>query len=90
MKTSPENLARITAMYESLASLMDNLAVRWMDEGKYEDIADYQKAIEKRLPEGFTVTRMVKRPFGFQFKIGTEAEYLIQRSARQYAWKRVG
>jgi hypothetical protein len=33
--------------------------------------------------------RMTKRPFGFEFDIGTEAVYAIQVTMRSYQWKRV-
>jgi len=87
--TSPANLAKINKMYEVLQDTMLNLAGRWQDEGKYENIEDYRKVIEKSLPAGFSITKMTKRPFGFQFKIGTEAEYAIIVSGRKYEWKRV-
>lgn len=98
--TSPENKARIEMMYVALQPRMEYLSGRWADESEYEDIAEYKQNIEKllqhlvetgrgfALPEGFAITKMTKRPFGFQFKIG-EAEYAIFCSARQYGWQRV-
>lgn len=87
--TTPENTARINAMHAALQRTVENLASRWADESQYEDIADYKAAIEKALPAGFAVTKMTKRPFGFWFKIGTEAEYAVYCSACEYGWKRV-
>jgi len=44
-------------------------AERWSDEREYEDIAEYQKAVQALLPEGAVIERMSKRPFGFEVNI---------------------
>jgi len=55
--------------------IIDNLfylADRWADEHKYEDINDYQKAVEKYISKDLPkakVVKMLKRPFGFQIQI---------------------
>jgi hypothetical protein len=87
--TSPENLQRINAYFEAQSEFFGMLAGRWADEREYEDIADYQKVLQRDAPEGFTITGMVKRPFGFQFTIGTDAVYAIKCTSRTVSWSRV-
>lgn len=48
-----------------IADAIFHLYGRWLDEHEYEDIDDYLKAIQKKVPEAFT---MHKRPFGFTAK----------------------
>lgn len=88
--TTPANVARIEAMLLAIETLMGNLAARLADEHEYEDIADYQARIQKELPDGFIITKMTKRPFGFHFTIGTGAVYSASYGATSYGWKRVG
>jgi hypothetical protein len=88
--TSPENLARIEAMFETLSPTMANLAERWADEHEYENIEEYRAVIFAKLPAGFTIGRMTRRPFGFVFTIGTDAEYRYTATARGvHQWKRI-
>lgn len=87
--TTPANIARINAAYNALQPLMVNLASRWADESQYEDIAEYGKLIAKELPEGFTLVKMTKRPFGFTFSIGTGAVYVVKMTRQSYEWKRL-
>lgn len=89
-KTSDADLKRIDAMFDQMADLLLSLQSRWQDESKYEDISDYGKVIAANLPEGFMLTKMTKRPFGFEFSIGTGAVYVMQTTSRQLSWKRVG
>ena len=47
---------------------------RWLHENKYEDINDYRPHIEKIFQEvfpekGVKITKMCKRPFGFELHI---------------------
>lgn len=88
--TSEENKARINVMFESVADQVAYLAARWKDEGQYEDIADYKKAIEgKIVDKGIVITKMNKKPFGFNFTIGTEAEYRLYAKGRSVGWERL-
>ena len=87
--TTPENLARINAMFKGIEDLACNLAARWQDEKEFEDINDYAKVLQAKLPEGFKLVKMTKAPFGFQFSIGTEALYVIKICARSVEWKRI-
>lgn len=88
--TSPANLKLINAMYKKQQNLMVNLAGRWADESRYENIDEYQKVIERAIGPQFTIAKMSKRPFGFQFTIGTDALYSLTVDSRgTYEWKRV-
>jgi hypothetical protein len=87
--THPVLLKQIQANFEKLFPLMEQLSGRWMDESKYENIADYQARIQKELPPGFIITKMIKRPFGFEFTVGTDAVYKITCGASKYQWTRV-
>jgi hypothetical protein len=87
--TTPENTKRITDLFEAQHDFICYVYARWQDEKEYEDIRDYQTAIQGKMPEGFVVTKMTKRPFGFEFTIGTDAVYAIQVTSRNYTWKRV-
>jgi hypothetical protein len=87
--TAPEDIAKINAMVGKLREKMIYLAGRWMDEHEYEDINDYNAAIMGELPEGFTLTKMTTRPFGFYFTIWTGAVYHYFVKAKTLGWKRV-
>jgi len=43
---------------------LEYLYVRWQDEKQYEDIADYLKAMQERVPQAFKIT---KDPFAIYF-----------------------
>lgn len=47
------------------ADLLFRLKERWMDESEYEDIAEYLKVIQQKLPQATAIT---KRPFGIKLK----------------------
>jgi len=88
-KTSPENIKRIDEMFDKMANLVQQLACRWADEHEYEDIGEYRERLQREMPEGFSIVKMTKRPFGFHFKIGTDATYAVSCTSRQYCWTRV-
>lgn len=46
-----------------------NLAQRWQDESQYEDINQYRDVIAGLLPQGMLMQGMMKRPFGFKFRL---------------------
>lgn len=87
--TTPQNLAAIQAAYEKIQNLIINLSARYNSEREHEDINDYMAPIQKELPANFKITRMTKRPFGFEFNIGTDALYNMVLSGRQYKWTRL-
>lgn len=84
--TTDVERARINIVFNDLEPLMVNLMARWNDEKEYEDIADYGEVIRKRLPEGFELTGMQKRPFGFKFKVDGK-HYKMEITGRQYTWR---
>lgn len=88
-KTSPVNLERINKMVEALQEKMIYLRDRWVDESEYEEINDYASHIMGLLPDGFVLTKMTKKPFGFYFTIGTEAVYHYIVTSKFIEWKRV-
>lgn len=88
--TTTENRDRITKMFEGMQDLLSNLYVRWLDEKEYEDINDYKKVVDAELKKySMEVTKMNKRPFGFNFTIGNDAVYQIIMKSAAYEWKRV-
>ena len=87
--TSAVDRERITAMVTANADLLWNLSDRWADEREFEAIADYAEPIKAALPDGFELLRMKKRPFGFEFSIGTGAIYLVAETAKGLAWRRL-
>lgn len=65
-----------------IADLIFYLYERWQDEKEYEDINDYLKTIQKKVPEAFKIH---KRPFGItakcddgniQITVKSECKYL--------------
>ena len=88
--TSAKNLKLIESAYKSMEKIMVQLYSRWLDEKKFEDIEDYGDVLEKNLPEGIQIVRVLKRPFGFVFNVGTEAQYrMFIDSSSQYCWDRI-
>ena len=76
-------------MFGKLGETLETLAERWQDERGYEDISEYGKVIQQYLPEGFVLIKMNKQPFGFTFKIGTEAVYGMFCNAKSLGWRRI-
>ena len=87
-KFTPECLARINSMFHGIQDLLEQLYDRWRDEREYEDIKDYQKVLAEKLPEGFTMIRATKRPFGFQVSVegGTVQVFC---GAQAVGWKQI-
>ena len=50
---------------EKLVDFIFYLRDRWVEEGEYESIDEYLKAIQKSIPEAYKV---YKKPFGFKVK----------------------
>ena len=87
--TTPANLAKINKMFYSLHQTLADLHGRWLDEQGFESLDAYSAMIAKRLPKGFKLTKMTKRPFGFHFTIGTNAVYSMTHAGTQARWQRV-
>ena len=88
-RTAPADLKRINSMFNAMSDLLGYLHARWQDESEYENIAEYAKAVRKNLPKGFKLLRMMKRPFGFQFSIGTPAVYRMTATNNAAEWLRL-
>lgn len=75
--------------YKSVIDLSTNLHSRWLDEGKYEDPADYVSAFQKVAKKhGIIVTALTKRPFGILFNDG-QRYYKLTVNSRQVAYQRI-
>jgi len=76
--------------FNSMSTLIENLASRWQDEKQYEDIADYKKVIDKAAKKfsGVKVTEMTKRPFGFFFTLAG-CTYQVKCTMTQYGYLRI-
>lgn len=82
------SLDLMNGVFYDLEDLIVYLSDRWADERKFEDIADYQAVIEKRLPAGIVITKMLKRPFGFTWQIGDFEGNLKITAGGRYSWSR--
>ena len=70
-------------LFPAIAEHLVYLAMRWNDEKEYEDFNDYEASVQHRLPAGFTMIKMTKKPFGFHFNIsGDVATYRIFANVR--------
>lgn len=87
--TSDANKVSLDAMSAAMHENFDYLAGRWEDEKEYEDITDYASHIMKFLPDGFILTKMSQRPFGFYFTIGNGAVYFYYATSKTVGWKQV-
>jgi len=61
---------------------------RWQDEREFENLDDYKKVIQERLPEEFQVTSMSNRPFEFRFKLTQNPNniYSMRFTKRHFSW----
>lgn len=58
----------VLGFQKAVGQLMVQLAERWRDESKYENINDYQARLQTEATKlGLTLTGMTKRPFGCTF-----------------------
>lgn len=48
----------------------ESLYYRWQDEKQYEDFNEYVNAMMESMPNGATLIKGTKRPFGVSFKYG--------------------
>lgn len=88
-KTTPENLAKIDTMVDAVMNTACNLYSRWLDEKDYEDINDYLAVIQKNNPvDEIIISKMNKRPFGFNFSFGGTEQYQFYIKANTAGWKR--
>lgn len=79
---------RVNEIHTAMEGVLSYLSDRWRDGAEYEELSEYAKAIQTKLPKGATVTRMTRRPFGFHFIFeGATIHFFI--TARKYGWKRI-
>jgi hypothetical protein len=94
VRTSKEDTEKLNKLYYSLQNLMDNLSGRWISEGGYEDIAEYQKVLEKaftaEIKKNAHIVKMTKKPFGFVLEMNsTGFRYKFTCSSTRYLYARV-
>ena len=94
VRSPKEDSAKLDKLYYSIQNLMENLSGRWMDEGKHEDIAEYQKVLEKafsaEIKKNAHIVKMSSRPFGFILEMNsTGFRYKFTCSSTRYLYARV-
>jgi len=94
VRSSSGDTAKLEKLYWSIQNLMENLSGRWMDEGKHEDIAEYQKVLEKafsaEIKKSAHIVKMSSRPFGFVLEMNsTGFRYKFTCSSNRYRYARV-
>ena len=65
-------LTQINTWFDKHCQLFGDLSGRWFDESEYEDINDYRDVVQKIMPKGWSITKMLDRSaerFGFEFHI---------------------
>jgi hypothetical protein len=85
------NVTAKNFFYKSL-DRMGYLASRWMDESEYEDINDYRANLQTFCAtNGFptvTITKMLKRPFGCEFTVGSDKfRFTLKANGVAEYWK---
>jgi hypothetical protein len=68
--------------------LLGSLWGRWQDEKEYEDVNEYGARIAKEFPEGWTLVKTTKRPFGVVIQIGEE-HHQVKVTGAGTRWKRI-
>ena len=67
--TERENISKVLNNTKCIEHF-NNLYYRWQDEKQYEDFNDYVKSMMRVMPEGATLIKGSKRPFGVTFNYG--------------------
>lgn len=81
---------KVIKLWKDNEDLMCNLFVRWGHEKEYEDIEDYGKQFQPKVEEiGGTFVKMLKRPFGFNFKMEDGHTYRISTNSKVYKYQRM-
>lgn len=57
---------------------------RWQDEKEYEDFNDYVKGMMNYMPEGATLIKGTKRPFGVVINYGGNKVHISLKLHRNY------
>lgn len=72
---------------EKAADFLCYLHARWQDESEYEDFAEYQKAIARRLPEGSKDVELTKK-FKVTFTDANGQHHYIKITREGAEWGR--
>ena len=67
--TERENISKVLNSSKCIEHF-DYLYYRWQDEKQYEDFNDYVKSMMTVMPEGATLIKGSKRPFGVTINYG--------------------
>lgn len=90
--TPPPVQGQIQSLTNAVKPVMLTLFGRWAEEAGYEDFAEYQARMASEFtnaaPQGFTLSKVTKRPFAIHFAVGDQVGYTIYATAREYGWKR--
>lgn len=86
---------KIEEIWNSQYMFLTNLHSRWQDEKEYEDWADYDAEMRKRLlkateiDESLNITdiKTAKRPFGISFVIYNDYRVVISVTNAKYQYK---
>jgi hypothetical protein len=58
---------------------------RWQDEKEYEDFNDYAKSMMQSMPNGATLIKGTKRPFGVVINYGSNKVHISLKLRGNYA-----
>ena len=95
MLTATQRKELSNNVYVKVENLMSSLYSRWLDEKDYEDINDYALPIKAIIEPLATLTKMTKRPFGFEFTLPCAEDtpngstYHVFMKSTQYGYKRI-
>lgn len=82
--------ATAASIFSGMADVMGNLMSRWCDEAGYEDIAEYKKVLDPYIEKvGGRITKMIKRPFGFEYELGGCLYRMTMKATGAYEYKRI-
>ena len=81
---------KVVKLWKDNEDLVVNLFVRWNHEKEYEDIKDYGEQFRPKVEEiGGIFVKMLKRPFGFNFKMEDGRTYRISTNSKVYKYQRI-
>lgn len=81
--TEKENISKVLNDTNAIRKF-SYLYERWQDEKEFEDFNEYVVAMMKSMPEGSTLIKGSKRPFGVTFKYGGSKVQVALKTSGQY------
>lgn len=81
--TEKENIIKVLNDINAIRKF-SYLYERWQDEKEYEDFNEYVVAMMKSMPEGSTLIKGSKRPFGVTFNYGGSKVQVALKTSGQY------